>query len=287
VKGDRNRVALCQTRPRLGEREANLGLIEEAARSVAADLYIFPELATTGYAFEGREALRDLAESPRGGPGLDLLQELAEALGAGLVCGLPLVEGNRLYNAAVLARPGAEPVFYRKLHLFYREKDLFDPGEAPPPVTPVGNLRVGMMICFDWIFPETARLLALAGADLIAHPANLVLDLCQKAMVTRSIENGLYTATVNRIGAERYADGETLAFTGRSQLLNPKGRCLLRFPAEKTAVRCANIDPAAARAKQVTGRNHALADRRPEHYGALLDPPAEGGPQTEVGDDDA
>ncbi len=129
------------------------------------------------------------------------------------------------------------------------------------------------MICFDWVFPELARCLALAGADLLAHPANLVLPgLAQAAMVTRAIENGVFAATANRVGEERFpAAPEPLRFTGSSQLLDPRGRALLALDATETRCAVAAIAPAAARDKRLTTRNHLFADRRPDCYPGLLD----------------
>ena len=80
-----------------------------------------------------------------------------------------------------------------------------------------------MLICFDWRFPETSRALALLGADVIAHPSNLVFPNAQKAMLTRSLENRVYTVTANRTGTERRPGG-TVPFTGRSQIVGAQRR---------------------------------------------------------------
>lgn len=275
------RVALFQFAPRLGDRAANLATIATGLAGLDAELVVLPELATSGYALPDREAALALAETPTGGPGLAALQALAESRRTAIAVGLPLSEGDRLYNAAALLRPGEAPVFYRKLHLFDREQQLFDPGDRPPAVTPVGALRVGLMICFDWVFPEVTRCLALAGADLIAHPSNLVLPgLAQGAMATRALENGVFAATANRVGEEAFPDGERLRFTGGSQLLDPRGRPLLAFSAEETRGEAVAIRPAAARDKRLTARNHLLADRRPALYTGLL----EGGAPDHAGD---
>jgi len=265
------RVGLFQFAPRLGDRAANLATIAAGLAAIDAELVVLPELATSGYALPDRETALALAESPAGSPGLTALQALAESRGTALAVGLPLREGERLYNAAALLRPGEAPVFYRKLHLFDREALLFDPGDRPPAVTAVGALRVGLMICFDWVFPEVARCLALAGADLIAHPSNLVLPgLAQGAMATRAIENGVFAATANRVGEEAFPDGERLRFTGGSQLLDPRGRPLLAFSAEESRGGAVTLVPAEARNKRLTPRNHLLADRRPALYAGLL-----------------
>jgi predicted amidohydrolase len=268
------RVGLLQFAPRLGGREENLAVIAAGLAGSEAELFVMPELATCGYALPNREAALALAERPEGSPGLSALQALAERKGAALAVGLPLAEGERLYNAAALLRPGQAPHFYRKLHLFDRERELFDPGDRAPAVVDHRGLRIGLMICFDWVFPELARCLALAGADLLAHPANLVLPgLAQAAMVTRALENGVFAATANRVGEERRQGGtEALRFTGRSQLLDPGGRVLLAFGETESRCAVARIAPGAAREKRLTPRNHLLTDRRPECYAGLLEP---------------
>lgn len=260
------RLALLQTDPAQADVAANIAAMREAAAPLDADLFLFPELATSGYAFAERSALEGCA-AYEDGRGLEDLQTLAEEKDAALVCGLPLREGKAIYNASVLLRPGEAPVFYRKLHLFNREKDVFTPGDRLPEVWSWRGVKLGMMVCFDWIYPETARLLTLAGAELILHPSNLVLSLCQKAMSTRSIENGVFTATCNRVGAERYPDGEELAFTGQSQVTDPSGQILLSLPAQGEQAAILEIDVSLARSKELTARNHLLRDYRADIYG--------------------
>jgi predicted amidohydrolase len=121
------------------------------------------------------------------------------------------------------------------------------------------------MICFDWIFPEAARSLALLGADLIAHPSNLVLPYCHAAMVTRALENGVFTATANRVGTESRA-GRSLTFTGGSRIIDPRGRVLAEAGTATEETLVVDLDPAAARDKMITDHNHRLADRRPGLY---------------------
>jgi len=130
------------------------------------------------------------------------------------------------------------------------------------------------MICFDWRFPEVARLLALRGAEVIAHPSNLVLPYCQDAMITRSIENRVFTVTANRTGSES-VDGTTLRFTGRSQIVSPKGERLAAMDETEEGVRIVTIDPTAARDKRATPRNDLFADRRTDLWTGLLTPPGE------------
>ena len=159
---------------------------------------------------------------------------------------------------------------YRKSHLFYeREKDL-DPGDNRGfRVFDIGIARLGVMICFDWLFPEAARSLALLGADIICHPSNLVLPDCQKAMVTRSLENGIFSATANRIGAESRGGKETLSFTGESQILDNRGKVLTKMKRDDTGISMIDIDVYKAYDKSITALNDRFEDRRPELYGAL------------------
>jgi predicted amidohydrolase len=117
------------------------------------------------------------------------------------------------------------------------------------------------MICFDWIFPEMTRVLALKGAQVILHPANLVLPYCQDAMVTRSIENRVFTATANRIGTER-----GVSFSGLSQITNFKGNRLIQMDGESIGVASVEIDPELAKNKSITKRNDIFKDRQPSIY---------------------
>jgi predicted amidohydrolase len=151
------------------------------------------------------------------------------------------------------------------VHLFDREARVFAPGPDPFQVFAWGEWRVGLMICFDWIFPEAARSLALLGADLIAHPSNLVLPYCHAAMVTRALENGVFVATANRVGTESRA-GRSLTFTGGSRVIDPRGRVLGAAGTATEETLVVDLDPAAARDKMITDHNHRLADRRPALY---------------------
>jgi predicted amidohydrolase len=155
---------------------------------------------------------------------------------------------------------------YRKVHLFNLEKRYFDPGDLPFAVSRIRGVRVGMMICFDYIFPEAARALALKGADLLAHPSNLVLEHCQRVMPTRCLENGLFSVTANRFGEDRRPHG-SIRFSGRSQIAGPGAEVIHTAPARREQLYFCDIDPGAARKKMVTPLNHLLKDRRPEFYG--------------------
>jgi len=262
-------IGYAQIRPRFGDREANHATIRRMAElGKHADLLVFPELCTSGYDFRDREELASLAEPFKTGPSSQLAKELAIQRRATIVIGYPEDAGDLFFNSCVLAMPDGGMANYRKLHLFSRESRIFAPGDGPPPVidTPAG--RVGLMICLDWLFPEAARVLALAGAQVIAHPSNLVMPHCQKAMVTRSLENGVFSITANRIGTESRTD-RSLTFTGASQVIGPRGQRLISAPTDEEHLGLVEIDPATADDKMITEENHLLNDIRVccEYYG--------------------
>lgn len=258
------RIGLYQFAPEFGAVGRNVERIVQAMRSAEAELWVVPELATTGYLFADRAECGSLAETIPG-PSTEVLAAACRERNTRLVVGLAERSAERLYNTAAYLGPDGLHGTYRKVHLFDRELECFDAGPEPFRVQQLGEFRLGMMICFDWLFPEAARSLALAGAELIVHPANLVLPYCQAAMVTRALENGVACATCNRIGVERRA-GVELAFTGRSQVLDPRGRLLAQAPADAEATLLVDVDLAPARDKRITERNDRLADRRPELY---------------------
>ena len=180
-------------------------------------------------------------------------------------CGMAEKSGGALYNSAAVVGPGGHLGTYRKIHLFSDEKDLFDPGSAGPLLVTVKDARIGVLVCFDWIFPEAARTLALAGADIIAHCANLVLPYAQSAAVTRCIENRLFWILANRTGEETEGDAHD-AFTGMSRIVGPFGDVLVQADETTSCLAAAEIAPVAARDKRITQRNDLLADRRPDLY---------------------
>jgi predicted amidohydrolase len=264
------RVGYVQFEPVFGRKDANLDKVAGFLDRANADLVVLPELFTTGYTFESREELLALAEEP-GGKTFSALCDLSGATGAAIVAGLPERDGDACYNSCFVFSGGAVIGSYRKIHLFDREKGLFTPGNRGFTVVMAGGAQIGLMICFDWIFPECARALALMGAQVICHPANLILPHCPQAMITRCLENRVFAITANRIGTETRA-GQAFTFIGSSQVVSPRGEVLVRAGTDEL-IQVIDIDPALAEIKTVTPANHVLADRRPEFYGKLCESP--------------
>jgi predicted amidohydrolase len=265
------RVGFFQFRPIFGQVHLNRKKVVEKLSSFEADLLVLPELAFTGYHFQDRAELFPLAEDPANSPTIEALSELCLGKNFFVVSGFAEKQGKLLYNSAVLIGPSGLIHIYRKIQLFFREKDIFRPGNIPLQVQEIKGARIGMMICFDWIFPEISRILALQGADIICHPANLVFSYCQSAMLTRCLENGIFAITANRFGTEKRPHG-TLRFTGKSQIIAPKGELLYRARSQREELVIVEIDPAQAGNKKMTEKNDLFADRRPALYSELCRP---------------
>ncbi|NOZ87854.1 MAG: acyltransferase [Deltaproteobacteria bacterium] len=258
------KIGFLQFTPDFGKVHQNLVKVAGLLDAVDADLVVLPELFGTGYLFRNKTELMNLAED-LSGETAQTLSKVASDTGCYFVAGFAEKDRGVLFNSAMLVGPDGLVGIYRKSHLFDTEKELFEPGNTGFRVFDIGAARIGMMICFDWFFPESARSLALAGADIIAHPANLVLPYCQTAMPVRGLENRIYSITANRCGSEERG-GQSLAFTGRSVIVSPKGETLAVGPGQGDSLQVIDIDVLLARDKKPTKRNHLFEDRRTDLY---------------------
>jgi len=261
------KIAVGQADFKLADIDFNLkavkGLLEKADRE-KADVLVLPELANSGYNFETPGQARASAETADQGPFCVLLRDWS-ADGRLVVGGFCEAAGDTLFNSAAVYADGKFVTVYRKAHLFANEGAFFQPGNEKPPVFTWRDQHLGVMICFDWFFPEMARSLALRGAQIILHPANLVLPWCQKAMLTRSIENRVFTATANRTGVDR-----DLSFSGLSQVTSPRGEVLAQADGLNAGVVWADVNLSDTDNKWITKQNDLFACRRPELYDDLL-----------------
>jgi len=259
-------IALVQFSPARKNVAANIKSIENLLDGIRADLIVLPELSNSGYLYRSTESLLPYTEPCTGiGDFLSTLKVTANQTGGVFIAGYAEREGSKIYNSCAAISSDGVIANYRKTHLYATEKYLFQPGNTGFTVFTWKCVRIGMMICFDWIFPESARSLTLSGAQILAHPANLVLPYCQDAMVTRSIENKVFTVTANRIGSEKL--GRTkLNFTGQSQMTSPTGEILFRGPINKSTVNIITINPDQALDKHISDENDLLRDRRVDQY---------------------
>lgn len=263
------RIGFLQFSPEFGAVKRNLDFIAKRLEGVAADLVVLPELGNSGYLFVAQKEVASLAETVPG-PTTEFLHEVARKNDVHLVLGLPERDGDRFYNSAVLVGPSGLIGSYRKVHLFYEEKRYFQPGNRGFPVFEFNGVKVGLLVCFDHLFPEAARALALQGAQLICHPSNLVLPTkAQLSTRVRAMENRLFWVLCNRFGTEDRGD-KRLTYTGESQVVDPDGQVLVGAPQAGEALSVVEIDPAQALDKHVTRLNDLFEDRRPQVYQALL-----------------
>jgi len=263
------RVGFVQFEPVFGDKELNIQKATLMIDKIDSDLLVFPELCFTGYLFKDKYQLENLAEEIPDGLTTKHFLNLAKKKKLGIVFGLAEKCGNDFYNSACMVTPDGDFFLYRKLHLFMEEKNLFTPGDKKLFVFDFKGTKIGLMICFDWIFPEVMRVLSLKGAQVICHPSNLVFPHCQDAMVTRCIENRVFAITVNRTGKEKRNKKE-MSFTGGSQVVDPVGNIITKGSSDHEEVRVVEIDPELAKDKKFTPQNDLWEDRREDFYTDLL-----------------
>jgi predicted amidohydrolase len=257
------RLAIVQTKPSFGKNEVNIHTATEQMRAVAADLYVLPELFNTGYNFATPEEIDRVAEKSDGAT-FRAMVGFAQRNACYIAYGFA-ERGDQIYNSAALVGPSGLLGVYRKVHLFDRENLFFKPGNLGFPVFELPFGRVGLMICFDWMYPEAARSLALKGAQLIAHPSNLVLPHCPDGMITRCLENKVFAATADRVGRENRG-GIDIQFIGTSEIVSPRGEVLVRLGREEEGVAVVEIDLREADKKKINQYNDLLTGRRPDQY---------------------
>ena len=266
------KVCCTQLAPVVGDLHRNIELSTEAIRQAVgagAEVVVLPELTTSGYLLESLDEARSVAV------GLDheLFAGWQAAAGAGRVVVAGFCEraaDGLVYNSAVVLDGLGARTFYRKTHLWDREKLIFTPGVEPPPVVETSVGRIGVMICYDMEFPELTRGVALRGAELLAVPTNWPLvdrPAGERpaeviiAMATARI-NHLAIACCDRQGVERGQE-----WTEGSTIIDEQGWVVASSADGPVVV--ADLDLAAGRDKVISERNHALDDRRPELYSDL------------------
>ncbi len=276
------KIAGVQMDIQLANPTANVEVMQSHLQSTVANgsqLTIFPECTTTGYCFDSFEEAIGVSEAVDGPSVSSMIQACSEQ-NTIAIFGFLERDESRIFNSVVCVGPFGIISKYRKVHLPTLGVDNFTtPGDKGFEVFDLkleGHaepLRIGMNICYDCSFPESARVLTLKGADLIALPTNwppgsgLVADVIPN---TRALENNVYFAAINRIGTERGFD-----FIGKSKICDPLGRELDFANHSDEAIVYGEIDVAFARRKHlvaVPGKHevHRINDRRPDTYGPIV-----------------
>ena len=163
---------------------------------------------------------------------------------------------------------------YRKTHLYYEETLHFAPGDTGFPVWTAqdragASYRLGVMICFDWFFSESTQTLAAGGADVVAHPSNLVLPHCPSAMPYRALEAGVFTATANRTGSESNGRESLWASSARARICSPRAEVLATGARRPAKPSISGRDRASTEARATAAQPVQRArrgDRRPDLY---------------------
>jgi len=260
------KAGFYQTNPVFGDKDHNINKTLTTIKSIEADLIVLPEFFATGYQFASMDEVEALSEPIPDGETTREIIKLSVEKKVFIVAGIPEKKGDKYYNSAIFTGPTGLIGLYRKTHLFFEEKLFFSPGDTGLKVWDTEIGKVGIMICFDWFFPESVRTLALKGAELIVHPSNLILPYCPHVMPYRCLENRVFAITANRIGFESRKSGQTLRFIGMSQIVSPLGEILARASDDQEELITVEINPELARNKSINPYNDLFKDRRPEIY---------------------
>ncbi len=252
------KIAIAQLTPRLGDKKYNLKRIEDAARVAASNLVVFPEMFTTGYMLSKKE-LNKLAE-PIDNRTTQNLTEISKKFNCILVVGMPEKLNNKIFNTTAVIGPSGLITKYQKIHLFLKEKKIFSPGETGPTLFKWKDVQIGLGICYDYMFPEYWRKLALQGAQIFINPANFIFQYGFYMMRARAIENGVFSICVNRTGTER---GQK--FFGGSEIIDNRGNILYEA-GDDEVVKVISINPKKSNNKRWNKYNNLFLDRRPEMY---------------------
>ncbi|MCX6012388.1 MAG: carbon-nitrogen hydrolase family protein [Chloroflexi bacterium] len=274
----RIKIAAVQTDIKLMDPNYNLDKIISSSNTATKDgaqLIIFPECTLTGYVYTSREEAMPFMETIPG-PSTDRLSSVCNKLGVHIVVGLLEKDKDKNYNSAALIGPDGLIGKYRKVHLPFLGIDRYlDSGNDPFRVfkTPIGN--IGIHICYDCLFPECARVMALEGADIIVLPTNWPEGrgiVSQHIVIARAYENRVFLAAVNRVGIER-----GVRFIGKSKIISPSGQ-ILSDAGDEDIILYSEVNLSEAREKRVVIKPGEfelgfMQDRKPELYMKICEYP--------------
>lgn len=270
-------LAAIQMEPRIGHKKDNIDRSVECINQAAdrgAKLIVLPELCNTGYMFNTRQEVYDVAEHVPNGPTCKIWEKLSHERNVYIVAGITevAVDNVSCYNTAVLIGPDGYIGKHRKLHLWCDDKIYFEPGDLGYQVFPTPIGRIGMLICFDMWYFEDFRLLALQGADIVCCPTNWVATPDDVVTLGPSLAavnagcNNIFIVAADRIGVEREC-----TFPGRSVIAAPNGG-FRAGPAsdDKEEILITTVNLMESRRLNWNPMNVAFRDRRTDLYAADL-----------------
>jgi 5-aminopentanamidase len=269
------KIAAAQIDPKLMANRENLDKILQYTRTATrngARLIAFPECALCGYLFFNREEAIPYMETVPG-PATDEIAGCCKETGSYVITGLLEIEGKNCFNTAVLVGPAGLIGKYRKIHLPFLGIDRYlDHGNQPFQVykTAIGN--IGMHICYDATFPESARVMTLMGADILVLPTNWPAGrekVPSLILPTRAYENRVFILAADRVGRERGS-----GFLGLSKIVDTLGNTLAQAGPDEEETIYAEIDLEEARHKRLIFKPGEfemdfINDRHPEFYSEI------------------
>jgi N-carbamoylputrescine amidase len=263
---------------------AAVGELVEAAACHGAQVILPPELFSGPYfCREEHDAFFALARPTAEHPSVIAMQQLAREFRVAIPTSFFERDGHHHYNTMAMIGPdGAIMGTYRKSHIpdgpGYEEKFYFRPGNDGFKVWDLFGAKVGVGICWDQWYPETARCLALLGAEVLLYPTAIGSEpkdagmdtsrMWRRAMIGHAVSNCMPVVAANRIGLEGPADSG-INFYGHSFIANEWGDLVAEYGAQETGVLVSTFDLAAARRHRASWG--FFRDRRPQLYGRIAE----------------
>lgn len=239
------RIGYCQLNVVHSDIESNIARIAQLLENVSADLIVLPELCVSGYYFSSKSDLMRLSSNDNFVRVVGAFTEVAANHSVHLVAGISEVDNDDIYNSALLVGPEGIIGRHRKINLT-RNEQMFSRGKDLE-VFSIGDVKIGILICFDSWFPESFRILSLKGAQVVCCPSNFGGPWTLDVMKVRSLENKVFTVMCNRIGYE-VVDDEEAHFRGESQIIDTGGNVLRKANSDE-GIRIHTINPEEARTK--------------------------------------
>jgi len=263
------KVLLAQSKPVVGSIEKNLSTLVSVISKMDADLAIFPELFITGYM--PRDEVASMAETIDGST-VSNISDLCRDTSKSVIVGLPLKHptvSGQITNSAIIVDAKGKVTRYDKTYLptfgSFEESLYFAEG-CGATVADIGDLRVGVMICYDIFFPELSKLLAIKGADMLvcisASPTSTVENF-KRIIPARAIENASYFAYVNCVGSHL-----DLVFGGMSRLVDPRADLIAEARPLEEDLCVGEVDSSVL--EQARRMRPTLRDSRKEVFEAII-----------------
>jgi predicted amidohydrolase len=263
------RIACGQIDPTIGDLAVNAEMIEAQIRDAVkagADVIVLPELATTGYMFADADEARAVALTPTDPAFAKWSAAASNSIVIGGFC--ELGDDARLYNSAVMVDADGVVACYRKTHLWDREKLIFTPGDALPPVVMTKHGAIAMMVCYDLEFGELTRRVVLDRAELIAAPVNWPLFPRPEGERPGEVITAMSTARTNKVAVaccDRAGVERGQQWTEGTAIIDPDG-WVVATAGPGTGLAVADVDLSATHDKTLTELVDLLADRRVDLY---------------------